>query len=104
MARRTIAESPRAVTAMTPARSHLLVCRMPHSHLPVVCDRNKPLFEETFRRGKMTPDERERMTFLCDQIAVEKNHLRFMELVQELNDLLSKKQHRMSDSTSQSQE
>jgi len=43
----------------------------------------------------MTPDERERMTKLCDQIAVEKNHDTFMELVQELNDLLARKERRM---------
>jgi len=34
----------------------------------------------------MTPDERERMTVLCNQIAVEQNHQKFMQLVQELND------------------
>ena len=43
----------------------------------------------------MTPDERERMMALCNQIAVEKNHDRFMELVQQLNDLLSRKERRM---------
>jgi hypothetical protein len=43
----------------------------------------------------MTPDERERMMALCDQIAAEKNHEKFMDLVQELNDLLSLKEHRM---------
>lgn len=43
----------------------------------------------------MTPDERERMTALCNRIAVEENHEKFMQLVQELNDLLSRKENRM---------
>jgi hypothetical protein len=43
----------------------------------------------------MTPDERERMMALCNQIAAEKSHQKFMERVQELNDLLARKEHRM---------
>jgi hypothetical protein len=35
------------------------------------------------------------MTALCNQIAVEKKHDRFMELVRELNDLLALKEHRI---------
>jgi hypothetical protein len=36
----------------------------------------------------MTPDERERMAILCERIATEKDHEKFLRLVQELNDLL----------------
>jgi hypothetical protein len=45
----------------------------------------------------MTPDERERMHFLCEQIAKEKDHEQFSKLVQELNDLLERKKHRLED-------
>jgi hypothetical protein len=43
----------------------------------------------------MTPDERERMTALVDQIQGEKDPSKFMELVDELNELLAKKAHRI---------
>jgi hypothetical protein len=43
----------------------------------------------------MTPEERERMTALCNQIAIENNHETFMQLVQELNDLLARKEQRI---------
>jgi hypothetical protein len=51
------------------------------------------------RKTSMTPDERERMNFLCEQIAKEQNHDRFSKLVQELNDLLESKEQRLEDST-----
>jgi hypothetical protein len=47
----------------------------------------------------MTPDERERMHFLCEQIAKEQNHDQFSKLVQELNELLEHKEHRLEDPT-----
>jgi hypothetical protein len=43
----------------------------------------------------MTPAERQRMQFLCEQIATEKDHTKFVQLVQELNDLLDHKEHRL---------
>ena len=46
----------------------------------------------------MTPDERERMNLLCDQIAKEIDHNKFVKLVQELNDLLDNKEQRLEDS------
>ena len=45
----------------------------------------------------MTPDERERMNLLCEQIAKEQNHDKFVKLVQELNDLLDHKEQRLED-------
>jgi hypothetical protein len=46
---------------------------------------------------EMTPEERERMNFLCEQIAKEQNHQEFSKLVQELNNLLERKEHRLED-------
>jgi hypothetical protein len=43
----------------------------------------------------MTPAEKQRMQLLCEQIATEKDHARFVQLVQELNDLLDHKEHRL---------
>lgn len=43
----------------------------------------------------MTPDERERMEKLCNQIAIEKDPKIFDQLIQELNDLLAAKQERI---------
>jgi hypothetical protein len=43
----------------------------------------------------MTPDERERMAILCERIAKEKNLTKFMELVEQLNDLLKHKEQRL---------
>jgi hypothetical protein len=50
----------------------------------------------------MTPEERERMHFLCDRIAKEKDHTEFSKLVQELNDLLESKEQRLEDPTKKS--
>lgn len=47
----------------------------------------------------MTPDERERMQILCERIAKEQNHDKFVKLVQELNDLLDHKEQRLEDSS-----
>jgi hypothetical protein len=49
----------------------------------------------------MTPDERERMQRLCEQIATEENRERFTNLVQELNDLLDHKVQRLERPASQ---
>jgi hypothetical protein len=43
----------------------------------------------------MTPEERERMQFLCEQIAKEEDPEKFTKLVQELNDLLEHKVKRV---------
>ena len=43
----------------------------------------------------MTPDERERMQFLCKQIAKEEDPEKFTKLVQELNDLLEHRVKRL---------
>ena len=43
----------------------------------------------------MTPAEKQRMQLLCEQIATEQDHARFVQLVQELNDLLDHKEHRL---------
>jgi altronate dehydratase len=50
----------------------------------------------------MTPEERERMHALCERIAKEQNHEKFVKLVQELNDLLEHKQERLEDPSKQS--
>ncbi len=43
----------------------------------------------------MTPDERERMNWLCQRIAEEKDPKIFDELVRELNDLLDTEHERL---------
>jgi hypothetical protein len=43
----------------------------------------------------MTPEERERLKILCDQITTEQDHEKFVKLVQELNDLLEHKDQRL---------
>jgi hypothetical protein len=43
----------------------------------------------------MKPEERERMYQLCAMIEKEQNRDRFLELIQELNQLLEKKEHRL---------
>jgi hypothetical protein len=42
----------------------------------------------------MTPEERERMNWLVLRIQQEKDHVKFLRLVQELNDLIGKKEGR----------
>jgi hypothetical protein len=43
----------------------------------------------------MTPEEREEMGQLCDQIAVEKNHGEFTQLMDDLIELLQRKEKRL---------
>jgi len=43
----------------------------------------------------MTPDEREVMHILCERIATEQKHDKFVKLVQELNELLDRKRRRL---------
>jgi hypothetical protein len=43
----------------------------------------------------MIPAESQRMQLLCQQIATEQDHTRFVQLVQELNDLLDHKEPRL---------
>jgi hypothetical protein len=43
----------------------------------------------------MTPAERERMLMLCEQIAKEHDHEKFLKLVQELNELLDGQPERL---------
>jgi hypothetical protein len=45
----------------------------------------------------MSPEERERMNRLCEQIAKEQDHEKFVKLVQELNNLLENKEHRLEE-------
>lgn len=44
----------------------------------------------------MTPDEREKMNGLCQQIAIEKDPKTFDQLVKELNDLIEQKHGRLN--------
>ncbi len=50
----------------------------------------------------MTADERERMRVLCEQIAKEQDQKKFIELVEELNDLLDGKGRRLEGGSSTS--
>ena len=43
----------------------------------------------------MTPDEREQMHILCERIAKEKERDKFLQWVQQLNDLLRQKELRL---------
>jgi len=43
----------------------------------------------------MKPDERDRMYQLCAMIEKEKDHHRFLKLIEELNQLLERKEHRL---------
>ena len=45
----------------------------------------------------MRPDERERMYQLCALIEKEKDHTRFLQLINELNDLLERKEQSLTD-------
>ena len=45
----------------------------------------------------MTPDERARMNVLCELIAKEQDHEKFVKLIQELNELLDRKETRLED-------
>lgn len=43
----------------------------------------------------MTTEERQRMYQLCAMIETEKDHHRFLQLIEELNELLERKEHRL---------
>ena len=45
----------------------------------------------------MRPDERERMYQLCALIEKEQDHLRFLQLIEELNELLDRQEQRLED-------
>jgi len=45
----------------------------------------------------LTPDERDRMNSLCKQIVTEKDRDKFIKLVEELNNLLDRKERRLED-------
>ena len=49
----------------------------------------------------MTPEEREHMHVLCERIAKEQDHDKFVKLVQELNDLLDHKEQRLEGPSNQ---
>lgn len=49
----------------------------------------------------MTSEERERMNELCQKIAVEQDHDRFVRLLRELNSLLERKEHRLEHKSTQ---
>jgi hypothetical protein len=44
----------------------------------------------------MTPDEQERTKSLCERIAKEQDQEKFLKLVQELNDLLDRRNERLN--------
>jgi hypothetical protein len=43
----------------------------------------------------VTPEERERMMYLCERIQEEKDRTKFMELVKELLELMERKERRL---------
>jgi len=45
----------------------------------------------------MKPQDRERMYQLCALIEKEKDHSRFLKLIQELNRLLERQEHQLDD-------
>ena len=45
----------------------------------------------------MRPEERERMYELCALIEMEKDHKKFLQLINELNDLLERKEQSLTD-------
>ena len=45
----------------------------------------------------MTPEEKERLDWLCKQIQVEQDQKKFSELCNELNELLEEKQNRLTE-------
>jgi hypothetical protein len=50
----------------------------------------------------MTPDERNRMYELCALIEKEQDRRRFLQLIEELNYLLERKEHRLEQEKSES--
>jgi hypothetical protein len=53
------------------------------------------IYHRSTRKTTVTPEERQRMGVLIEQIAVEKDHDKFTELVAELNALLDAKEQRL---------
>jgi hypothetical protein len=45
----------------------------------------------------MKPEEHQRIFELCALIEKEKDHNRFLQLINELNELLERKEHRLDD-------
>lgn len=45
----------------------------------------------------MTPEEKQRVEWLCKEIQIEKDQRKFSDLVTELNQLIAKKTIRLSD-------
>lgn len=52
----------------------------------------------------MKTEERERMYQLCALIEKEKDHRRFLQLINELNELLERKEQRLEDTKEDKQE
>ena len=52
----------------------------------------------------MTPDERDRMFALCEQIAREKDHGKFLRLVEQLNNLLENQECRLEGGNSSAEQ
>jgi hypothetical protein len=52
----------------------------------------------------MTPEEREQMNRLCERIQIEKDAKIFMLLVEQLNDLLERKEKRFEQNSANSSE
>jgi hypothetical protein len=52
----------------------------------------------------MSPEERERMHEICDQLQVEQDHTKFTQLMSELNNLLARKEHRLEERDKQQSE
>lgn len=50
----------------------------------------------------MTPEERQRMYQLCAMIETEKDRHRFLQLIEELNQLLERKEQRLEEDQSRS--
>ena len=48
-----------------------------------------------YLRTDMTPEERQRMMYLCRCMQDEQDRAKFMTLVTELNELLARKEHRL---------
>lgn len=45
----------------------------------------------------MTPEEREELNRLCQQITVERDRETFTRLIEQLNELLARKEHRLEE-------
>lgn len=52
----------------------------------------------------MSPEERERMHEICAKLQVEQDHIKFTQLMSELNNLLECKEHRLEERDKQKSE